>query len=100
MTYQQKKSLEISDIKAFCFICKECGVSLSIPTTASLKSGRLEACPTCDEPWLNSSTGNIKALMAFKDALATLAFAVGDGSKSRFTFSLEIASDPSLTGKD
>jgi hypothetical protein len=52
--------LELLDIVAFCFTCKGCGISLSIPASANLKNGKLEKCPFCDDVWMTPLTGSIR----------------------------------------
>jgi len=100
MTFQRKSSIDITDISAFCFTCHGCGASLSIPATGTLKKGKLERCPTCDDQWSNGSSGNVKTVNEFHDALAILRFAVADKERSGFRFTLELASDPASTAKD
>lgn len=101
MTHQQKRMLEISDLMAFCLTCKECGVSLSIPASANLKTERPAKCPSCDEVWMTPSTGSMARLLEFKEALMKLKASIGNfGEKDGFSVMIEIASDPVSTSKD
>lgn len=97
MTSQQKRTIELSDITAFCFTCKQCGVSLSIPASATLKHERPAKCPSCDEQWMIPATGSIRKFVDFKEALTKLRESIGEND--RFTLAIEIASDPVSTSK-
>jgi hypothetical protein len=98
MTSQQKRTIEISDLVAFCFTCKQCGVSLSIPISATLKNDRPSRCPSCDEQWATYPLGSVGRFLELKFALMKLSESIGESD--RFTFSIEIASDPASTAKD
>ncbi len=97
MMYQQKRMLELSDLISFCFTCKGCGISLSIPASANLKSGRLEKCPSCDDVWMTPVTGSVRKFLDFKQAFNSLTSSFEGGKVDGFTLTLEIASDPVST---
>jgi Zn-finger nucleic acid-binding protein len=100
MTIQQKRMIELSDILAFQLICKECGVSLSIPVSSNLKNERPSKCPSCDEVWMTPVTGSIRKLLDLKEVLISLKSSIGNGSADRFNLMIEISSDPVSTAKD
>jgi|SRR5579872_3937825 len=56
MTSQTKHLIDFSDILAFAFKCKQCGVVVSLPIAGNTKDKRLDKCPSCDEPWLVSDS--------------------------------------------
>jgi NAD-dependent SIR2 family protein deacetylase len=100
MTYQHKKLIELSDILGFTFTCKECGISISIPTgEKEPKQGRLNKCPACDQEWMVTGNGQSNALTMLRNAFR--AFSENSGG---FRFALEIpaepASGPASSGKD
>ena len=86
--------IEFSDLVAFCFTCKECGVSLSIPAPATLKSDRPAKCPSCDEVWMTPATGSVARFLEFKEALLKLRASIENGKTNGFTLAIEIACDP------
>lgn len=98
MTSQQKRTIELSDLIAFCFACKKCGTSLSIPVASELQEDRPNRCPSCNEQWKASNVDSIARFSEFKFALKKLNESLGE--YDRFTFSIEIASAPVSTSKD
>lgn len=98
MTIQQKRMIELLDILAFCFTCKKCGSSLSIPVASELQEDKPSGCPACNERWKASNVDSIARFAEFKFSLKKLNESLGqyDG----FTLTLEISSDPVSTAKD
>jgi predicted Zn-ribbon and HTH transcriptional regulator len=99
MTSQQKRMIEFSDLVAFCFTCKECGVSLSIPASANLKNERPSKCPSCDEVWMTPSTGSVARFLEFKEALLKLRVSIENDKTNGFILAIEISPDPISTAK-
>jgi predicted RNA-binding Zn-ribbon protein involved in translation (DUF1610 family) len=101
MTEHQKRSIEISDILAFCFTCNQCGSSLSIPVSGDMKRGKLYTCPNCDTAWLSQNEDAVIALANLTKYLSSLGSIVRTWANrpEGFRFSFEIASDPVSTGK-
>ena len=60
MTSQTKKFIELTDIAAFRFRCKNegCGAELCLPLTANYSRDRCaDACPNCGSGWLAIDNG-------------------------------------------
>jgi hypothetical protein len=93
MTYQHKKLLEISDIAAFSFTCKQCGISLSVPVLSEPKKGKLDKCPACDEPWLATADGNLQVVEDLRKAFKIFSERLS-GKGTGFKFALEIPAEP------
>ena len=95
MTSQSKYLIELSDLLAFTFTCKQCGVSVSVPIAGDTKANRLDKCPTCDEPWLTIPNVNTLSLTFEKLqwTLKTMAQAMKEREESKcgFTLALEIS---------
>lgn len=102
MTYQHKRLIELSDIKGLNFICKQCGVSLSIPASGELKKGKLATCPHCDSPWLSHADLAVIAVADLKKALSEMSAVLQTWANrpEGFQFSFEIEADPALNGED
>ena len=95
MTHQHKRLIELSDIKSFNFVCKQCGVSLSVPVAGEMKRGKLYTCPHCDSPWLDRNDTAISAIADLKKSMAAM-ISVLQGWANRpegFQFALEIEGD-------
>jgi uncharacterized paraquat-inducible protein A len=97
MTSQQKRTIELSDLKAFCFTCKKCGAMLSIPVTSELEENRPARCPACNEQWKVSNVDSISRLAALKFDLMKLSESLGE--YDRFTLAIEISPDPVSSAK-
>jgi len=89
--------IEFSDLVAFCFTCKECGVSLSIPASATLKNERPAKCPSCDEVWMTPATGSVARFLEFKESLLKLRDSIENGKTNGFILTIELSSDPVST---
>ena len=96
MTIQQKRTIEISDILAFCFTCKHCKVSMSIPAFSRLATGKPYDCPSCHREW-STSDGPIAHFSAFKNALDI--FSESIRASDGFTLAIEISPDPVSTAR-
>lgn len=73
MTTQTKKFVEISDIVALLFECKnpECGISLSLPVRhGSNGIGGVQSCPHCGAHWATLPHGDYS--LEFKHLLDIL----------------------------
>jgi hypothetical protein len=102
MTKQNKHLIELSDLLAFTFTCRneKCGAIFSISTLGSTETARFDKCPACDEPWLTLSGGDTlyPIFSEFRSALKKLR--LGIEQRNSFSFAIEISSDPSSGDKD
>jgi uncharacterized paraquat-inducible protein A len=51
MTSQTKHYIQLSDILAVRFECKECGAAVSLPISMKINFSRISVCPNCGNPW-------------------------------------------------
>jgi hypothetical protein len=105
MTIQTKRFIDLTDILAVRFTCKNCGATMSLPITDSkLTNGApastlLNECPSCHERWayLMSPAGGKNYAAAVIEATAALNrlrnLLHGDVAPLGFTLSVEIAPD-------
>lgn len=101
MTTVAKKFIELSDILALSFVCKECGVSVSVSPkeyqARRKKVGFLKECPICNHPWtqVGGSTCEL-TIFKFVEAFGDLAQIIS-GDKVAFpvgfTLAIEIKND-------
>lgn len=94
MTSQTKYLIEFSDVLAFAFRCKECGITVSVPITGNVKANKFEKCPSCDEPWL---VNNEDTLASTFNELRSHLRGMGENMKRRdaakggFSLAIEIS---------
>jgi hypothetical protein len=82
MTTQTKKFIELADILALRFECKNCGSELLISSLRDMskreEQGKLSDCPVCRKPWASiSGTTCESAIAEFLSSLNKLRSLIG-----------------------
>jgi hypothetical protein len=101
MTAQAKKFIELSDVLALHFVCKECGATMSISPREyqgrKKKEGSLQKCPLCGSGWALVGNSSCEPQIAkFVDALLDLTQTTNGGQGSLpvgFALHLEVKDD-------
>jgi hypothetical protein len=61
MTVEHRLSFGLSDIVAVTFVCKKCGIRLSV-SPDKLNLDRLRECPSCKVGWLSDDTNALRGV--------------------------------------
>ncbi len=99
MTSQTRLFIELSDLTAWRFECKNCRASLELDLT-ELKKGTLNECPHCHRHWALIPTNEYATVAMepvftkFLDALKELKGVLGEKSVLGFSVSLEVKAPP------
>ncbi len=104
MTSQTKKFIELCDILALHFECKDCKATLTVSASQSLRDGTLYNCPACKESWALVNGGGCELtikefLAAFQKLQNTLSGEPGSfpaGFLLRVEIKEELESDPQV----
>ncbi len=101
MTSQSKRFIELTDILALNFVCKDCGAAISVSPKEYLRrkrNGTISDCPICGHSWAQVNNASCELTVEqFVQALEKLAFTLGtqDGAfPAGFSLILEISADP------
>ena len=92
MTTQTKQFIELTDIVAFRFNCKNCGSTLSLPVSDERTRLVLDLCPNCKTQWaMTHGIAPDQFILGFREALKRIQATMVKDSKLEFTMMLEIA---------
>jgi len=101
MTSQTKQYIELSDLVALRFECKNCKTAVLIPLGQAFDLNKLRDCPACGRDFISSSTSASidQEIRTFVSAWAGLKRAFPPDGKfvSELALALEIKSPPSST---
>lgn len=86
MTVENRRFVELIDILAVQFECKQCGARLSCPIRKwkQMKFG----CPNCNAPWVTEGSIDYRTLESLLANLKLLA--EHQSTEGKFTFRLEL----------
>jgi len=108
MTSQTKHYIELPDILAIRFECKDCGSAVSLPISPNMSFSRLSTCPNCGRSWLLIMQTSMEPVLkecaaAIQEATAKLkqhqSILEASGFKG-FSLSLEIAETVDHVSRD
>ncbi len=74
MTKQTKQYIELSDIVALRFECKQCHTTLILPLGKDVRVENLKICPNCNVPWAETpNAGSMeKSLRDFTEKIQNI----------------------------
>jgi hypothetical protein len=102
MTSQTKKFIELSDIIALRFECKNQKCKSTLTTSVrDFRQGTLNACPVCKNPWATVNGGSCElAISDFMQAFHKMEKMLGSGGEfpAGFSITLEVKEEPKLLG--
>jgi hypothetical protein len=101
MTSQSKRFIELTDILALNFVCKDCGAAISVSPKEYLhrkQHGTISDCPICRRSWAQVDNASCELTVEhFVQALEKLAFTLGTQDcafPAGFSLTLEVSTDP------
>ena len=100
MTTQTRKFIELSDVLALHFECKDkdCKTTLTVSASQALKDGTLSNCPVCNQSWAVVNGGGCELtikefLRAFQKLQRTLS-GEPEAFRAGFLLRLELKEEP------
>ena len=99
MTIQTKQYIDLSDVVAFRFDCKQCGATLSLPLSDPRPKLALEHCPNCKTAWtMKTGVDYNRVISDFRESLKRVSEIMPEDSphKLEFTMVLEVKPESSL----
>ena len=99
MTIQTKQYIDLSDVVAFRFDCKQCGATLSLPLSDPRQKLALQHCPNCKTAWTMTTGLDYNQLISdFRESLKRMGEITQEDSphKLEFTMVLEVKQESAL----